>query len=163
MQVKSISALFRRYVVVKGLKWALILLGVPVLLIWLVMVSRLDIEYIGGQVTIALGVEPSDLRFVGGGRRYQGMIMFEYLGDKTPLAKFMPTASEKRLLESDDSFKLWKAGLLKWFRSFIKKLNIPVCLNDDVVLSPCCSEVLPCDCGLYVVFSGDRVFLFYQT
>lgn len=166
MQVKCFSAVFRNRSVIKVLLAVLIIISVILLLIFLSLVLSLDIQSIAYDISVVLGTDASDLKFIGGGRRCDGMVAFEYLGDDKPFIKYKlelkRSDSDPDVSEYLDMRNSLNLESLKWVRSFVARHDIPISL-EEAELFRCSSLEFPRTSEVFIVFSGGRIFLFHPT
>ena len=177
MQVKSRFAAVKNRPVIRMLFKVFLIVCVLHVLYFLFITSSYDTKHIRNTVAGVLGIEAANLRFVGGGRRCDTMIMFEYLGDKKHLAKLrpeildvlqktpdkLPPKEQELLKEAQEVLQFQKNKWLLPIRSFISRHAIPVSLGDDVEIFPCDSATFPNPGYVLIVFCGHRVFVFYPT
>ena len=177
MQVKSRFAAVKNRPVIRMLFKVFLIVCVLHVLYFLFITSSYDTKHIRNTVAGVLGIEAANLRFVGGGRRCDTMIMFEYLGDKKHLAKLrpeildelqktpdnLPPKEQELLKEEQELLQFRKNNWLQPIRSFISHHAIPVSFEDDVEVFPCCSEKFGIPGYVLIVFNGHRMFVFYFT
>lgn len=158
---------------------AKVLLVVCVLhvLYFLFITSSYDTKYIGNKIAGVLGIDAIDLKFIEGGRRYDTMIMFEYLGDKRHLAKLRPEildvlqkTPDKLLLdeqelqkEEQELLQFRRNQWLQPIRAFLSRHAISGSVGDDAEVFPCFSESFPNPGYILIVFGRARVYVFYPT
>ncbi len=129
-------------------------------LYYLFITSSCDVEHIKTSISSVLGIAVSDLNFVGGGRRCDGIVVFEYLGDKNALYRFRPEV-DPDYEEYQKTIDLENEQVKAMMRSVLARLDISVSLEDNAEILTCCSEQLPVPYVIYIAVSGNRAFMFY--
>jgi hypothetical protein len=135
------------------------------MLYYLFITSHFNTDVIIESVAKALETDATNLILIGGGRRCDGMVMLEFIGDRDALAKFKPELSES---DPDDAEllkerALARSRLMNEFDLFIKRLDLAFNIDSDAELLTCSSSQLPVPCIVYIVMLPNQVFLFCPT
>ena len=165
MQVKRDSTEHKRLPAVRITLKLILVACVLHFLYYLFITSSYDVEHIKGRISGVLGVSVSDLNFAGGGRRCDGMVVFEYFGDKKAFYRFRFDVSrnDPDWEEYQKIIDAKNGEVMNRLRSVLTRLDIPVALEDNAELLTCCSDKLPVPCIIYIVVSGNKIFVFYPT
>ena len=94
MKMKSQALTSWGHFAIKAMLRVAIVLSAVLFLVFLALFSRLDVCNIADEISAVLSIKSSDLKFVGGGRRCDGMVVFEFFGDTKPFAKYSLESSD---------------------------------------------------------------------